>query len=196
MALTRKLLSALGIEADKIDQIIDAHTETVDGLKKEVEQYKSKADSSDKVKSELDQLKETAKNSGDYDKLKKEFDDYKADVQQKEIIAAKKAALTKCAKDAGLSEAGIAKAIKYADWNAFELDDKGDVKDGKALIKSLKEEWPEYIQTSSRHGASTATPPDSNGSSGAVKTKEEILKIKDTSERQKAWADYLNAQNN
>lgn len=33
MALTRKFLAAMGIEADKIDSIIDAHTETVDALK-------------------------------------------------------------------------------------------------------------------------------------------------------------------
>ena len=33
MALTRKMLKAMGIEDDKIDQIIEAHTETVDGLK-------------------------------------------------------------------------------------------------------------------------------------------------------------------
>ena len=30
MALTRKFLAALGIEADKIDEIINAHSETVD----------------------------------------------------------------------------------------------------------------------------------------------------------------------
>lgn len=188
MALTRSMLKSMGLDEDKVDSIIEAHSETVDGLKKEVEQYKSKADSYDKVKSELDQLKETAKNSGDYDKLKKEFDDYKADVQKKETIAAKKAALTKVAKDAGLSEAGIAKAIKYADWSAFELDDKGDVKDGKALVKSLKEEWPEYIQTTSRQGANTSTPPV-GGSGKAYKSKEEILTIKDTAERQKAIAE-------
>ena len=33
MALTRKFLKAMGIEDDKIDQIIDAHTETVTALK-------------------------------------------------------------------------------------------------------------------------------------------------------------------
>ena len=43
MALTRKCLSALGIEAEKIDEIISAHTETVDGLKDEIAKYKGDA---------------------------------------------------------------------------------------------------------------------------------------------------------
>ena len=33
MALTRKMLKAMGIEDEKADEIIDAHAETVDALK-------------------------------------------------------------------------------------------------------------------------------------------------------------------
>lgn len=188
MALTRKLLSALGIEADKIEQIIEAHTETVDALKNERDSFKSKADSYDKVKTELDQLKETAKNGGDYAKLKQDFDDYKAAVEKEKTDSAKKEALQKIAKDAGLSEAGIAKVVKYSDLSGIELDDKGGVKDGKALLKSLREEWPEYIVKESTQGADTGNPPV--GASGkSYKTKEEIFAIKDTSERQKAIAE-------
>jgi hypothetical protein len=35
MALTRKMLKAMGIEEEKIEQIIEAHAETVDGLKED-----------------------------------------------------------------------------------------------------------------------------------------------------------------
>ena len=35
MALSRRMLSAMGLEADKIEQIIEAHTETVTGLKQQ-----------------------------------------------------------------------------------------------------------------------------------------------------------------
>ncbi len=37
MALTRKFLKALEIEGDKADQIIEAHTETLDGLKASID---------------------------------------------------------------------------------------------------------------------------------------------------------------
>ena len=159
MALTRKLLTALGIEADKQDQIIEAHTETVEGLKTQIAQYKADAEKLPEVQAALDKAKEAAKDGGDYDKLKKQFEDYKAEVAQRETTAAKKAALTKLAKDAGLTEAGVAKALKYSDLSKIELDEKGEAKDAAALLKGLKEEWPEYIGSSETKGAETAKPP-------------------------------------
>ena len=192
MALTRKLLTALGIEADKIEQIIEAHTETVEALKSEREEYKAKAADYDKVKSEYDALKASAKDGGDYDKLKKEFDDYKAEIHQKEVLASKKEALRKVAKDAGLTDAGIAKAVKYENLGEIELDEKGEIKDAKTLIKSLREEWPEHIAKASTAGADTATPPSGGSSGKTYKTKDEILAIKDTGERQRAIAENLN----
>ena len=193
MALTRKFLSAMGIDADKIDEIISAHSETVDGLKEQLKTAKEAAEKLPKVQEQLDSLKDAAKNSGDYDKLKKEFDDYKAEVANKEALAAKKAVLSKIAKDAGLSEAGIAKALKYTDFSTVELDEKGEAKDSKALLKSIKEEWADYIQTKFTKGADVPNPPANDGGK-AVKTKEEILAIKDTAERQAAWRDFLAAQ--
>ena len=45
MALTRKFLSAMGIEQDKVDEIINAHVEVTDALKEERDRYKADADS-------------------------------------------------------------------------------------------------------------------------------------------------------
>ena len=42
MALTRSFLKALGIEEEKIGEIINAHSETVSGLKAEIEKYKDR----------------------------------------------------------------------------------------------------------------------------------------------------------
>lgn len=121
---------------------------------------------------EIDQLKEKQQTAEDsattaekwkdkYADLKKEFDGYKADVANKETLARKKAALTEIAKDAGLSEAGISKAVKYAEWDKIELDEKGAIKDKTGVMKGLKEEWPEYITTTKTVGADTPTPPAS-----------------------------------
>ncbi|MEE6208498.1 MAG: hypothetical protein VZR95_10630, partial [Alphaproteobacteria bacterium] len=54
MALTRKFLTALGIEADKIDEIINAHSETVEALKSEIDTYKGKAEQLDKAQADLE----------------------------------------------------------------------------------------------------------------------------------------------
>lgn len=162
MALTRKFLAALGIDESKIESIIDAHTETVDALKAERDSYKADAEKLPEVQEELKKAKVAAKDSGEYDKLKKEFDDYKADVASKEALAAKKAVLKEIAKDAGLSEAGIAKALKYHDFDKLDLDEKGAAKDKAAVLKGLKEEWPEYIVSTQKKGVATPNPPAGN----------------------------------
>lgn len=185
MALTRKMLKAMGIEDEKIDQIIDAHTETVDGLKA----YKADAEKLADVEKEL----ETLKAKGDdglqkkYDELKAEYDKYKAEVKEAKLLALKKTAYADLVKDAGLSEKGIEKALKYASWDKIELDADDKIKDAKDHLKSLKEEWAEYVVKEGAKGAETETPPASAG--GGKMTKEEILKIKDTTERQKAMAE-------
>ena len=60
MSLTRKWLASKGIEADVIDEIIAAHTETISGLKDsldEAKKYEAKAKQYDEAKKELDDLK-------------------------------------------------------------------------------------------------------------------------------------------
>lgn len=198
MALTRKFLSALGIDADKVDEIITAHSETVDALKEQRDQYKDDAEKLPTVQKELNDLKKTVdQNNGDewkvkYDKVKKDFEDYKADIRSKETMAAKKSALEAVAKDF-LSENGVAKAIKYADWDAYELDDKGKLVDAKKHIKDLKEEWSDYVLKEDTKGADTKTPPTGNG--GQTMSMADIYKkdehgryIMDATERQKEIA--------
>jgi len=84
MALTRKYLSALGIEADKIDEIIAAHVETVESLKEQRDGYKADAEKLAAVTNERDNLKEELKKANGaseekYKTLKAEFDKAKSD---------------------------------------------------------------------------------------------------------------------
>ena len=44
MALTRKLLKGMGLTDEQVDTIIEAHTDTVDGLKAEIGRYKADAE--------------------------------------------------------------------------------------------------------------------------------------------------------
>lgn len=165
MAFSRKTLKAMGFTDEQVESLIEMHSETVEGLKSQMEKYKADAEKLPNVQKELETAKEAAKNSGDAQKIQKDFDDYKAEVQAKETKAKKESALRKVAKDAGLTEAGIAKALKYSDYAAIELDDKGEIKTAKDLIKSLKEEWPEHLVKENGNGAPTATPPGGDGGS-------------------------------
>lgn len=187
MALTRKSLKAMGLTDEQVDSIIEAHTETVDALKDERDRYREDADKLVDVQKELDAAKKSAKDAPDYAALKREYDEYKASVEAEKSLQAKKDAYAEIVKDAGLSEKGIAKALKYADWDSIELTDTGKIKDASKHIKALKEEWSDYVVTESEEGADTDTPPENKG--GAKMTREEILAIKDTAERQKAMAE-------
>ena len=185
MSLTRKMLKAMGIEEEKIDQIIEAHSETVDSLKADRDSYKEDAEKLKDVQKELDDLKAKGDDGWKekHDRLKDEFDKYKTDVQAKETKAAKEAAYRAILKDANLSEKGIEKAIKYAEWDKIELGEDGKLKDANDHIKAVREEWAEYVTTTTTTGAKTSTPPANNGGKTG-KTKEEIMAIRDPAVRQ------------
>ena len=185
MSLTRKMLKAMGIEEEKIDQIIEAHSETVDSLKADRDSYKEDAEKLKDVQKELDDLKAKGDDGWKekHDRLKDEFDQYKNDVQAKETKAAKEAAYRAILKDANLSEKGIEKAIKYAEWDKIELDEDGKLKGANDHIKAVREEWAEYVTTTTTTGAKTSTPPANNGGKTG-KTKEEIMAIRDPAVRQ------------
>lgn len=185
MSLTRKMLKAMGIEDEKIDQIIEAHSETVDSLKADRDSYKEDAEKLKDVQKELDDLKAKGDDGWKekHDRLKEEFDQYKNDVQEKETKAAKEAAYRAILKDANLSEKGIEKAVKYAEWDKIELDEDGKLKGANDHIKAVREEWAEYVTTTTTTGAKTSTPPANNGGKTG-KTKEEIMAIRDPAVRQ------------
>ena len=189
MSLTRKMLKAMGIEDEKIEQIIDAHTEATDALKKDRDSYKADADKLSTVQRELDELKAKGDDGWKekHDKLKGEFDQYKTDVQAKETHSKKVEAYRTILKDAGLSDKGIEKAIKYAEWDKIELEADGKLKGASDHIKSVKEEWAEYVTTTTTTGAKTSNPPANNGT-GTGKTKEEIMAIKDGAVRRAEMA--------
>ena len=196
MALTRKFLSAMGIEDEKIDEIINAHTETVNGLKDEAEKYKADAKKLPSIQKELDEVKEAMAN-GDrspykvkYEalveekaELQKQFDEYKADVDAKESHAKKADAYKQLLKDAGVSEKRIDSIIKVSDVNHVEFDKDGKVKNANELTETIKSEWADFIITKTEQGANVSNPPANNGT--GKKTKEEIFAIKDTAERQR-----------
>ena len=120
----------------------------------------------EQVKAELEKQPsakaENVKDSDEYKALKADFDKYKAEVTEKETKAAKEAAYRAILKDANLSEKGIEKAIKYADWDKIELGEDGKLKGANDHIKAVRDEWAEYVTTTTTTGAKTSTPPANN----------------------------------
>ncbi len=172
MALTRKLLNALGIEADKIEQIIEAHTETVDALKKErdearttAEQYKEDAEKLPTVQQELDALKQDETGNpykAQYEKEHTEFEKYKAEVEAEKTAAKKETAYRKLLTEAGVSD-GIIDLIIKGDPVEIEFNDKGEVKDADKITDGIKSKWSNYIVEEHREGTQTHHQGGDNG---------------------------------
>lgn len=168
MALTRKMLKAMGIEDEKIDQIIDAHTETVDGLKADIEKYRTDAEKLPGVQKELEtaqaDLEAGKKDSWKvkYDAIKEEFEGYKSEQTKKETRAAKESAYRNLLKATGINEKRIESVLKVSDVDSLELDDKGAIKDAAKLTDSIKTEWADFISTTMTKGAESHTPPQIN----------------------------------
>jgi SMC interacting uncharacterized protein involved in chromosome segregation len=181
MALTRKFLSALGIESDKIDEIINAHAETVDALKEERDNYKNyKADAEKlpEVQKELDDLKKTVEDGGNvyekkynelketYDKEKQEYENFKNEVTAKELLSKKDAAYRKLLKESGVSEKRIDSILKVSDLSTLDFDKDNKLKDSDKLMESIKTEWADFIEIKGEKGADNNNPPENNGGTG------------------------------
>lgn len=214
MALSRKFLSALGIEDDKVDEIISAHSDTVNGLKeerdkalaeaesfkKEAESHKEDAEEIEGLKKELDEMKKEAEKNNseswkvkydaikeERDKLQGEFDEFKTATAAEKTKNAKEKAYRALLKEEKIPEKRLDSILKVTDLDKLELGDDGKFKNADELKESIKEEWEDFIPKESEKGAETATPPANTG--GTVKTKDEIMAIADREERQRAIAE-------
>lgn len=194
MSLTRKMLKAMGIDDDKTEQIIEAHTETVSAIKAERDDFKVKAEKLDDVQKELDKIKERGEKDPykvRYEALKEEFDNYKKEVTAKETTATKNAAYRALLKEAGVNEKRIDAVLKVSadDIKGLVLKD-GEIENKTELIKKVQDDWSEFIVTTETKGAVTATPPRAKTGTSTM-TKADIRKIANPVERQKAMAENI-----
>lgn len=178
MALTRRALKAMGIDEEKIDEIISMHTETVSGLKDQIDTLKADAGNTEENKTKLADLQkqldkanadlEAARKDGwkdKHDALKKEFEDYKAGVTAKEAKSAKEAAARAYYESKGITGKALDIAMRGsgAEIEALELVG-GKIKDAAALESLVKGDFSGLVSTTTTTGANTSTPP--TGDSG------------------------------
>lgn len=191
MAMTRKALKAMGLTEEQIDSIIEMHTETVDGLREQVNTYKADAQKLPTVQKELDDLK---KGDGKdyksmYEAEKTAHDKTKSDHAAEKTAAQVKEAYRALLKEAGVADKYLNTALKATNLSEMKLDKDGKLENAETLTESAKTEWADFIQTTTTQGAKVVTPPKNNG--GKYSSREEIMKIKDATERQAAIAANL-----
>lgn len=189
MALTRSFMKGMGLTEEQISAIIDAHTETVNGLKAERDSYKKTAEDNAEAQKSLDKyLEEGWKDK--YEKEHKDFEDYKSNIASQERLNTIKDAYRKLLIAQNVSEKHIDSILRVTDFKDFKLGEDGKLADESKLIETIKNDWSGFIGTVSTKGMNVDNPPVTETHK---LTKEEIYKKDDrghyvmsTSERQKA----------
>lgn len=204
MAFKRNDLVGLGIEPDKIQILIDWHMETVNALQAKIDESKGNSGELAKAKAELEQAKKDLKAANDkvtaYEK-----DDYKgkyesekaarekleSDIANKETNAKKDNALKALLKDKKYSDEAAKLIVRKGGYtDKIELDENGGVKNADSILGDVQNDFSMFTPKISNQVVNPAAPPANSG--GAKKpTKEEIMNIKNTEERQRAMAQNM-----
>lgn len=186
MALTRKFLSAMGIEQDKIEEIIQAHVETINALKDERNEALEKVKSFDEISTKYNDLV-----SKDFENkfinTQKELEEIKDNIQKEKTSIAKQKAYTKLLKEENIADKYIDSILKVTDFNNIALDENNNLNDIESLRSNVTENFQDFIESKKITGAKVAHPVTTGNPTAT--TKEEIMKIKDGEARRKAIAE-------
>ena len=178
MALTRKMLKAMGIEDEKIEQIIEEHVESVDGLKAERDRYKAGADEAEGLRKQLEEAKKAGEGAGEYEekyKAKcKELDEYKAKVDGEAAEREKRGLYRELLAGAGVDPKRIDTVLKVSDLSGVTVKD-GAIEGADDLTESIKSDWSDFIAVKTTKGAPVPNPPKSTGGAAAPKNLREAL---------------------
>ena len=162
MSLTRKLLKGMGLTDEQVDTIIEAHTDTVDGLKEQVNTYREAAEKLPNVQKELDDLK-AAGDGGFKEKFEKEhsdFENFKKTIQEKETKAAKESAAKAFFESKGITGNSLEIAMRGSSAEIAALDLDGEkIKDSSALDALVNGTFKALVSTTTTKGANIPNPP-------------------------------------
>lgn len=162
MSITRKLLKGMGLTDEQVDTIIEAHTETVDGLKADISRYKADAGKLAGVQKELDDLK-AAGDGGykvKYEKEHSDFEAFKSNITAKEAKAAKEKAVRAFFESKNITGANLDLAMRGCGEEMAALEMDGDkIKDTRGLDALLSGAYKGLVSTMQQQGANPANPP-------------------------------------
>lgn len=186
MSFSRSFLKATGLTDEQITAVMEEHTAVTDALKKQRDDYKQEADKAADLQKQLDGLKGGDDYKQKYEDEHQAFEDFKKKAAQDAEAAKIRAAYRKLLTDEKIGEKWLDRIIKGTDFSGIKLDKDGNLADLDKLKETIDKEWGDVKTTVTQQGAKVETPPQAGK---ATKTKQEIMAIKDTAERQKAIAE-------
>lgn len=172
---------------EKAQQIMDGHISVTDGLKEERDSYKAEAERAADLQKQLDDHLATGEDfKKKYDEEHKAFEDFKKHTTEEANAAKVRTAYRELLAGEGISEKRLDSILKVTDLSKLKLDKDGNLEGVDELKKAINDEWGEFKTTVKEKGAVVEKPLQTGR---ATKTKEEIMAIQDTAERQKAIAE-------
>lgn len=161
MALTRQLLKDLQLGDEAIEQIIAAHVSTIEALKNE----------RDAATAELETLRAASSQSAA--EVQAAFDAYRARIESEKQTRKAMEWLRLSMLQAGCNEKAIDLLLQSIDPSDLEMEG-GMLKNGHALIASLRSRYADFFAQPVRMAAPTIQPPISSG--GAL-TREDLSRM-------------------
>ena len=174
MALTRRMLKALGIEDEKAEEIIAAHIESTDALKPQRDEYKTQLEAKPAPKQEP-KAEPSDGYKAKFEATEKAFEDFKAKVEGEKAAAQKKALYRDLIAKAGVDAKRIDAVLKISDLDSVEVKD-GAIKDADKLVEGIKADFADFIPVITTEGASVAKPPAGDGGTAAPKNLRDALR--------------------
>lgn len=166
MALTRKMLKAFGIEDEKIDEIIEAHAESVEAVKAQRDEYKAEAEKVPALQKQLEEMGDPSEYRDKYDAEHKAFEDYRRQVDADKAEAEKRGLYRDLLKRSGVDPKRLDSVLKVSDLSKVTVKD-GAIEGADDIAEGIKADWADFIVSTRTEGASVAKPVTAGGS-GAV----------------------------
>ena len=189
MAFSRSFLKSSGLTDEQIAAVMEEHVAVVDALKKDRDGYKEQAEQLPQLQKQLEEIKGGEDYKKKYEDEHKAFEDFKNKAAMDAEAAKVKAAYRSLLIREGIGEKWLDRIMKATNFEGMKLDKDGNLAGVDQLKETIEKEWGDVKTTVTTQGAKVDNPPQTGK---ATMTKEQILAINDTSERQKAIAENLN----
>ena len=176
--------------------LIALHLGVVDPLKDELNNVKADAAKIEELQKEVEKLNAEKKDGEDwkakFEKEHADFGEYKTQIEKDKATDTVKGLYRTLLKEAKVDEKRIDSILKVTDFSTMKVDKDGKLECADKLSEAIKNDWKDFIVTVQKNGAGVETPPDNNGTK---MTREQIMQIKNTAERQKAIAENFEVFN-
>ena len=181
------------IPAANIAKIVSAISSAVGREFVPKDRYNAKLDEITQLEQDKAAAEDSATKAGKYEerynKEHEAFQKYKSDVEAKAALDAVKEAYKGLLSEASIDPKRHATIMRATSFDGLKLDKDGKLENVDKLKADIEKDWADFKVTTTTKGAQVENPPANNGK--AKRSKEEIMAIKNTSERQQAIAENL-----